>query len=120
MTDEYPRLVYRPGTEHRIWNQFDCDVLQVADQAEHQAALKDGWHDDPSGDHGEAETVEHPPKPEPEPTPPPAPPPAPEPLHTATTTAPATAARKRAPRKRRRLRNQLVKAAPNETKNAAF
>jgi hypothetical protein len=70
MADEYPRILYRPGSQYRIWG-IDCDGLIVNDEAEHDAAVADGWSIRPVG--GKRAKAEQPPpeelepKPEPEP-----------------------------------------------------
>lgn len=108
MPDEYPRVMYRPGTQYRVWNEFDCDTMLVPNEAAHKLALEAGWFNDPSGGH---QAAGKPPEPEPEPeaAPPAAPQPAPElepepasepePEEAAT---PPPLPRKRAYRKRRR------------------
>ncbi len=44
----YPRMLYRPGTEVRVWNEHDCDTRIVRDADEEAAALEGGWHLHPS------------------------------------------------------------------------
>jgi len=48
----YPKALYRPGTSMRVWNAHDVDMLTVADEDAHIAALDDGWSESPAG--GEA------------------------------------------------------------------
>jgi len=102
--DEYPRCVYRPGTQYLIWDDYACDMKLVADEAEHQAALQEGWHDHPSGGHGAQEARPEPdPEPEPDdPDPDGSPPPEPEP-----DVAEVVLPKKRAYRKRRRRKGTL-------------
>lgn len=45
---EYPRMLYRPGTQARVWNAHDVDILIVEDEGEHVAALDDGWSESPA------------------------------------------------------------------------
>lgn len=52
MTD-YPRMLYREGTETKVWDKYACDLLTVSDEAEHEAAREDGWSDTPGEAHGE-------------------------------------------------------------------
>lgn len=40
---ENPRMLYRPGTETRVWDKYDVDTL-VVDEAEAEQHLADGWH----------------------------------------------------------------------------
>lgn len=40
---ENPRMLYRPGTETRVWNKYDVDTL-VVDESETERHLADGWH----------------------------------------------------------------------------
>lgn len=39
---DFPRLLYRPGTAEAPWG-IPSDLRRVADQAEQDAALADGW-----------------------------------------------------------------------------
>ena len=36
------RMLYRPGTELRVWDQFDVDTL-IVDESEVETHLADGW-----------------------------------------------------------------------------
>jgi hypothetical protein len=45
---EYPKMLFRPGTAMRLWNQYDVDILTVADAAEHEAATPGGWVEHPA------------------------------------------------------------------------
>lgn len=50
---DYPRMLYREGTETRVWDKYDCDLLTVSDEAEHEVARDQGWSDTPGEAHGE-------------------------------------------------------------------
>lgn len=43
MTDAYPKMLYREGSEVELNGGASADVLVVADEAEHEAAVADGW-----------------------------------------------------------------------------
>ena len=45
---EYPKMLYRPGSSTRVWNQYDVDLRTVADTAEHEAAMGEGWSEHPA------------------------------------------------------------------------
>ncbi len=40
-------MLYRPGTQHRVWNAHDVDALVVVDEDEHLKALDEGWGERP-------------------------------------------------------------------------
>lgn len=40
---DYPRMLYRPGTELRVWDLHDVDTLIVADETQELEALEEGW-----------------------------------------------------------------------------
>jgi hypothetical protein len=44
----YPRMLYRDGTECRVWNAHDVDTLIVADETEEGKALAAGWRLSPN------------------------------------------------------------------------
>lgn len=43
MMFDYPRMLYRPGTECRVWDAHDVDTLIVANETEELEALEGGW-----------------------------------------------------------------------------
>ncbi len=40
-------MLYRPGTELRVWDRHDVDTLIVGDADEELAAKKEGWAESP-------------------------------------------------------------------------
>ena len=46
----YPRMLYRPGKQCRVWNAHDVDTCTVADEDEHLKALDEGWNERPDAE----------------------------------------------------------------------
>lgn len=40
---QYPRMLYRPGSQMVVWDTHHVDTLIVLDEAEEATALKSGW-----------------------------------------------------------------------------
>lgn len=36
-------MMYRPGTQERVWGRYDVDLLIVNTEEEERAAFSDGW-----------------------------------------------------------------------------
>ncbi|WDA36405.1 hypothetical protein [Sphingobium sp. YC-XJ3] len=51
MTDEYPRMLFKDGTQYRVWNAHDVDTLIVADAEEEAQAKAEGWRESPAPPH---------------------------------------------------------------------
>lgn len=43
MPEDYPKAMYRAGTEYLVWNLYSCDFLPVADADDEATAAADGW-----------------------------------------------------------------------------
>ena len=48
MTQRYPIMLYRPGTELRVWNEHDVDTRIAATADEEEAAKREGWSESPA------------------------------------------------------------------------
>lgn len=48
MTERYPIMLYRAGSQYRVWNEHDVDTLTVADPDEEEAAKREGWGESPA------------------------------------------------------------------------
>ena len=46
--NDYPRMLFRAGSECRVWDLHDVDTRIVADEEEHLAAMDDGWCSSPA------------------------------------------------------------------------
>lgn len=46
--DDYPRMVFKAGSECRVWDLHDVDTRIVADEAEHLASMDEGWVSSPA------------------------------------------------------------------------
>lgn len=47
----YPRMLYRDGTQCRVWNAHDVDTLIVENEEQEHDALVDGWRVSPVPNH---------------------------------------------------------------------
>lgn len=48
MSDEYPKMLFKAGTECRVWNAHDVDTLIVGGEEEELAAKLEGWSESPA------------------------------------------------------------------------
>ena len=44
---EYPRMLYRPGSQYRVWDEHDVDTLIVDSPDEQAKAEAAGWNISP-------------------------------------------------------------------------
>lgn len=44
---EFPKMLYRPGAEARVWNEHDVDLLIVDDAESEVSAKREGWGESP-------------------------------------------------------------------------
>ena len=51
MADRYPLALYRDGTQMRVWDAYDVDLLIVSDEDGEIAAKRDGWRERPEPEH---------------------------------------------------------------------
>ncbi len=48
MTARYPLMLFRPGTQYRVWGLHDVDTRVVADDGEELSAKEEGWSESPA------------------------------------------------------------------------
>lgn len=58
MSNEYPKLLYRPGTQEDVWGR-KCDLLTVFDADGEKAAIEAGWALRPDEETARQDPLDH-------------------------------------------------------------